>query len=202
VQGSRDGVSTPDEGDANFGVLDGPRSLIAIQGANHFGITNNNPPQGAVPDFSPQTISQTASIQQISHAMGEFLNDNILNLSVSTSSDRSNMTPLKGTTLSGNVSVFLSPVMPDQDISQVDFFLDGSLVRTEFAAPYDLRGAAGGVPRPLDTRTLANGAHTVRAEILFTSGEVSSESAMFDTANTSGDDDDDDGDDDDGDDDD
>ena len=57
VQGSVDGISTPAEGQATFDILDGVRTFTDINGANHYGITDVNNPQGAIPDFSPQVIS-------------------------------------------------------------------------------------------------------------------------------------------------
>ena len=60
VQGSNDGIATPDEADATIAVLEGPKELFPIGGANHYGITNvrndvlelNIP--GAIPDLIPQ----------------------------------------------------------------------------------------------------------------------------------------------------
>jgi hypothetical protein len=83
VQGTNDGIGTPEEADATIAVLEGPSELISIGGANHYGITdvnNNVDPNdpknkipGAIPDFSPQVIPQAVSIKQIAQATGEFL---------------------------------------------------------------------------------------------------------------------------------
>ncbi len=73
VQGSNDGIGTPDEAQATIAVFTGPSKLLPIDGANHYGITDVNNPPGAVPDFSPQIIPQEVSIEQIALATGGFL---------------------------------------------------------------------------------------------------------------------------------
>ena len=72
VQGSLDSIATPAEARATVDILDGPKALVSIQGANHYGICDVNNPLGAIPDFVPPTISQTESVQQVAWAMGEF----------------------------------------------------------------------------------------------------------------------------------
>jgi len=56
VQGSLDGVGTPDEADAAIKVLDRPSELIPIPGANHCDITDVNNPQ-ALSGFSSTSHS-------------------------------------------------------------------------------------------------------------------------------------------------
>jgi hypothetical protein len=150
----------------------------------------NNP--GAVPpnfipptaDPNDPTIPQKKSILAIADAMGRFLSTHVgIELSVSSSADRSGTIPLEGATLSGKAYIFLTPLFPDGDIDQVDFFLDGSFVKTELWAPYDLMGTyTGGKPAPFDTRKLDDGSHSVRAEIVFPSG-VQSVTSTFTTLN-------------------
>ena len=66
---------------------------------------------------------------------------------------------------------------------QVNYYLDDSFVKTEFLAPYDLKGTySRGKPAPFDTRTLEDGSHTIQAEIVFPSG-VQSISSKFETRN-------------------
>lgn len=77
VNGSLDSIGTVDEAQATLGILDGPRELIIINGANHYGVTNVNNPSGAEEDDSDPTISQTESIQQISQAMGRFFRSTV-----------------------------------------------------------------------------------------------------------------------------
>lgn len=194
VQGSVDGISAPAEGQATFDILDddGVRALIPILnekfGANHYGITDVNNPPAVFPNFIPPTpdpntptIPQEESIQEIADATGRFLRTHVgIDLSVSSATDRSDTKPLEGATLSGKAYIFLTPLYPDGDIEQVDFFLDGSFVKTEFWAPYDLKGTyRRGNPAPFDTRTLKDGSHTVRAEIVFPSGVQSIESEFI-----------------------
>lgn len=184
VNGSVDGLGTIAEAQDTFDILDGPRELITIDGANHYGITNDNNPPGAEFDDSPPAISQSQSIEKISQAIGEFLNENIFNLLVSSLADRSDMLPLKNTTLSDNAFVFLTPTFPQTSISQVDYFLDGEFVKTEDFAPYDLKGTRKGVlPRRLNTRKIDDGPHEVKAEIQFASGQVQSIAENFFVSN-------------------
>ena len=186
VQGTFDGIATPEEAKATFNILDGVRALIPIYGANHYGITNfkNAPRPNNDPNESDPDIGQTVLIKQIANATGQFLRTHVsIELSVSSAKDRADTTPLEGATLSGNAYVFLTPLIPDGDIDQVDFFLDGSFVKTESWAPYDLKGTySTGRPAPFNTRTLKDGSHIVRAEIVFPSG-VQSITSTFETLN-------------------
>jgi hypothetical protein len=64
-------------------------------------------------------------------------------LLVSSSSNRSNPTPLAGKTVSGNIYAFTSP--DDSGVLRVRFYLDnpsmsGTPRRTESNAPYDFAG--------------------------------------------------------------
>lgn len=64
VQGLADGVATPEEGRATFGVTAAtPRAFIALSGANHYGITDVQNPAGAAPDPSAQTLPQTTGVR-------------------------------------------------------------------------------------------------------------------------------------------
>lgn len=96
VQGSRDGISTSEEVQDTFELLDGLRKFKPIEGANHYGITNEDNPQAIPPSFIPPimdeivpTVSQTESIAQIALATGKFLS-----------------THLKGELIPGNFPVF------------------------------------------------------------------------------------------------
>lgn len=61
IQGSLDGVATPEEAAASYPTLEQPRALITVHGANHYGITDDNKPAGAAPDPSAPTLSQDAA---------------------------------------------------------------------------------------------------------------------------------------------
>jgi hypothetical protein len=77
VQGSRDSIATPAEAQATFNILDGPRALIPIEGANHYGICDMNNPPSALPDLVPPTISQVQSVQEIAWSIGEFFSTHV-----------------------------------------------------------------------------------------------------------------------------
>ncbi|NEO74945.1 PEP-CTERM sorting domain-containing protein [Moorena sp. SIO4G3] len=79
VQGSLDGVATPEEALATFELIqDSPKALITVAGANHFGITNVNNPPGARPDFSNPTLAQDEAIETIARWSALFLRANLL----------------------------------------------------------------------------------------------------------------------------
>ena len=86
-------------------------------------------------------------------------------LVVSTSATRSGAVPLHGYTAKGNIYVF---VTPESGATQVRFRLDGNPYMVENQAPFDLAGtsSASGRPAvPFDTRTVAQGSHTVSADV-------------------------------------
>jgi hypothetical protein len=84
--------------------------------------------------------------------------------------NRSNPKPLNASaTLSGKRSIFLGPVADEiVGLKNVTFTLDGTLIRTELAAPYDIKGGTASQAVMFDTTTLSNGVHTlvVRANLL------------------------------------
>jgi hypothetical protein len=74
VQGSLDGVATPEEAIATFNLIQTPpKALITIKGSNHYGITNVNNPPSAIPDKSSPTLEQAQSIEAIAEWTGNFL---------------------------------------------------------------------------------------------------------------------------------
>lgn len=78
ISGSEDGVSTPAETDATYGVLDDARALITVDGANHFGITDDPLPPGAQPDPNPSTIPQAQAQRRIARWTGIWLRAKLL----------------------------------------------------------------------------------------------------------------------------
>jgi hypothetical protein len=115
VQGTKDGISTLEETERTIEVIKGevtPEPILILDkesGANHYGITDfpNAPPPFNDPN---ETNTQEDSRKLIAQAMGQFLRTHVgIDLSVSSSSDRSNTMPLEGTTLSGDVFIFLTP---------------------------------------------------------------------------------------------
>ena len=90
-------------------------------------------------------------------------------LVVSSSAVRSNPQPLAGATVSGNVYVFTTP--DTADITSVRFWVDnpnhtGSPAKTENNGPYDLAGGTVATANPFNTNNLANGTHTITAQIV------------------------------------
>ncbi|MGF1482478.1 MAG: alpha/beta hydrolase family protein [Cyanophyceae cyanobacterium] len=79
VQGSLDGVATPEEALATFNLIqDPPKALISVNGANHFSITNVDNPPGALPDFSNPTLAQDEAIETIARWSALFLRATVL----------------------------------------------------------------------------------------------------------------------------
>lgn len=92
-------------------------------------------------------------------------------LRFSTSADRSNPSLLDGSTLFDEVYVF---VAPDTSVSRVVFWMDdpdrlGGAVTIDDRPPFDLFGEFA---LPLNTHALANGAHSITAEIRRTNGST------------------------------
>ncbi len=91
---------------------------------------------------------------------------------VSTRKDRSDPVALDGTTQRNRIYIFATPPA-GLAVTSVDFYLDGSKVRTERNAPYDLNGGNVTIARAYNvTRELAPGCHQVLAVFLSTSGDV------------------------------
>jgi hypothetical protein len=95
-------------------------------------------------------------------------------LMLSSSSSRTSPVLLGGRTVSGNIYVF---TVPEAGVSQVRFYVDdpsrsGTPFIVEARAPYDLAGTNTNtrLANPFNTRTLANGSHTVTAAIDRTTG--------------------------------
>jgi len=117
----------------------------------------------------------------------------VFGLTVSTDSKRSNPLPLENQKLSGYANISLSPLFPQLEIEKVNFFLDGRFYKTEWHAPYDLRGTRrSGTAYPLRTYYLRNGSHSIRAEVIVASGKSFSVTTSFMVLNPNDDDDDDD----------
>ncbi len=104
-------------------------------------------------------------------------------LQLSTQPDRSGPMPLQGQTLSGRQYLFY----PDEPgLTQVRFFLNGSLEKEENRAPWDL-GGTGSDPQRLalafDTADLTDGSHSLEARLSFDDGRSDSVSATFSVQN-------------------
>ncbi len=101
-------------------------------------------------------------------------------LLVSSFPDRSSSVPLAGASVTGDIAVFVDP---DTGITQVRFLLDGVLKQTEKRAPWDFAGTAGGSAKLSDTTQIADGPHTISAEIDLSAGGTEVVSATFTVAN-------------------
>ncbi len=95
-------------------------------------------------------------------------------LMVSSSPDRSSPLHLEGQTVSGDIYVFVSP---DTGISQVRFFFDDPAMaipsyQTGAEPPYDFVGGSAETANAFNTTTMADGPHTIGAEIGLSDGET------------------------------
>ncbi len=110
-----------------------------------------------------------------------------LPIRVSTSPDRSAPGPLDGRIVSGVVHVIVDPTSPAvsgrRGIRRVEFRLDGQVLRTDGAAPFDLAGNRGANARGFDTTLLVDGTHRVRAIVTFRDGSTRSFLARFVVSN-------------------
>lgn len=65
VQGQEDGVAEPAQAETTFSkIQNGPKQIVRLSGANHYGITNTQNPSGADPEVGPQSLSQSQSIDE------------------------------------------------------------------------------------------------------------------------------------------
>ncbi|MFP4008206.1 MAG: alpha/beta hydrolase family protein [Spirulinaceae cyanobacterium] len=75
LAGSEDGVATLDEIRNTYAQIQNPpKTLIIIEGANHYGITNENNPDRAV---NPPLIPQAEALEMITHWTGLFLRSHL-----------------------------------------------------------------------------------------------------------------------------
>ena len=108
-------------------------------------------------------------------------------LAVSLNPDRSNAARLDGSTVKGEIYVF---VRNSRSLDKVDFYLDGSWrtkppIRTEMDPPFDFVGAdSDGTALPFDTAKLADGSHSIRVRLTWSDGSRSSRRANFTIANS------------------
>jgi len=80
LAGLQDGRTLPDQIRATYDRLSGPRSLIGIDGVNHYGITDSNPPAGATPETRTQTRDQGQGVRLIARAVAAFLTPHLRRL--------------------------------------------------------------------------------------------------------------------------
>jgi Right handed beta helix region len=108
-------------------------------------------------------------------------------LALSLSPDRSTAVRLDGSTVKGEIYVF---VRNSRTLKKVEFYLDDPHramppIRTERVAPFDFAGtAADGTAIPYDTTKLADGSHTIRAVLTWSDGTRSRRRGKLTVANS------------------
>lgn len=79
VQGSVDGKATPADGEATFDLIeDPPKLFVTLQGANHYGICDQDNPPGAQADPSAPTIDQNTAVETAARWSALFLRATVL----------------------------------------------------------------------------------------------------------------------------
>lgn len=77
IRGDLDSVSPPNRSQSTYDqILNPPKALITVKGANHYGITNEDNP---VREPSRPTLDQAAATSAIAKSSGLFLRANLLN---------------------------------------------------------------------------------------------------------------------------
>ena len=79
IQGNQDSRALPINAKRTFDQIQTPpKALITLDGVNHFGITDVNVPNGAIPDPNSQALLQEASIETIARWSSLFLRGTLL----------------------------------------------------------------------------------------------------------------------------
>jgi len=79
VQGSVDGKCKPSQSLSTYqGIADPPKAYVTVNGANHYGICNQNNPPGAQRDNTALTIDQGVAVETIARWSALFLRGAIL----------------------------------------------------------------------------------------------------------------------------
>ena len=80
LQGTIDGVVPAFFADRTYdNIQNPPKALVSISGANHYGITNTNNPDGPFPDPSNPKIPQDVAVETVARWSGLFLRASVLN---------------------------------------------------------------------------------------------------------------------------
>jgi len=108
--------------------------------------------------------------------IGELLAPPGIGLLIGEGPARDDPQPLEGVTVRGSIFVFLDT---RPEIVQVSWSLDNDPIGISTEAPWDFAGSTSGTGNPFNTRTLANGWHSMFAEILLDSGQTQGFSAAF-----------------------
>ncbi len=79
IQGTVDGVALPFRAERTYdNIQNPPKALISVLGANHYGITNTNNPDGPIPDSNTPTIAQDVAVETVARWSGLFLRASVL----------------------------------------------------------------------------------------------------------------------------
>jgi dienelactone hydrolase len=79
LQGSLDSIASFEKAQNTYEQIQNPpKTLISILGTNHYGITNTNNPQFAIPDPNISTLPQNTSVETIARWSGLFLRASLL----------------------------------------------------------------------------------------------------------------------------
>lgn len=73
IQGSKDGANKPETGSASCKNAIAPKVYFSVEGANHYGVTDQNNPYGANAESSSALLSQSESTAKIAEASLVFL---------------------------------------------------------------------------------------------------------------------------------
>lgn len=73
VAGVEDGRALLSQVEQTYDAMSAPRALITLEGLNHYGITDSNPPAGATPEVNEQTLDQELGIKRIARWTGYYL---------------------------------------------------------------------------------------------------------------------------------
>jgi len=115
----------------------------------------------AIKTYTNSTTPPTPPASQISY-----------NIGYQNAARTSSYTNLSGASLTGQYYI---SVYPSDNISSVEFYLDGSYYNTETITPYDFNGTNN----PTDVNGLGAGTHTIKVSINATNGSVINKTATF-----------------------
>jgi dienelactone hydrolase len=74
VQGTLDGKAAPeDTQEAYLMIEDPPKAYVGVIGANHYGVCDENNPEGAQPDANAPTVAQEVAVETIARWSAMFL---------------------------------------------------------------------------------------------------------------------------------
>ncbi|MEM9134957.1 MAG: hypothetical protein AAF962_21815, partial [Actinomycetota bacterium] len=116
----------------------------------------------------------------VASAAGEYAEREDAFLAISGSGDRSEAVALDGATVEagGQAAVFLAPL--DIEARQVRFYLNGHRVKTERAAPYDLRGTkSDGTAATVSVDRFEPGENSIEARVYTSRSDFYTVKATF-----------------------